>query len=48
MEAVYWGDSKYLLQRTIRLARTQKFPENQYFLLPDTYTYVCISRGKNF
>ena len=44
MEVVCWGDSKYLLQRTIRLVGTQ----NQYFLLPDTYTYVCISRGKNF
>ena len=25
---------------------TPNFPKNKHFLLPDTHTYVCISRGK--
>ena len=25
---------------------TPNFPKNEHFLLPDTYTYVCVSGGK--
>ena len=30
----------------IHLVRTQTFPKNLHFLLPDTYTYVYVQEDK--
>ena len=34
--------------RAIHLVPTQHFPKNQYFLPPDTHTYVYVSGGKRY
>ena len=33
-------------QGIMHLVRMQNFPKNYYFSLPDTHTYMCVSRGK--